>query len=64
MKEYTVRYKTHGTLITVCADGKPIKYTLSEALAKAGEVAMREKTYAKIYKGRTLMHTITVTTEE
>ena len=65
MKEYTVRYKDgHGCLITVCAYGKPIKYTLDEALAKAGELAMKYKRYAKVYKGRTLLHTITVTVGE
>lgn len=63
MKEYTVRYSDgHGSMMVMAADGTPAKYTEAEALTKAGELAMKYKTYAKIYKGRLLVHAITVRT--
>jgi hypothetical protein len=61
MKEYTVRYNDgHGSLMAVSADGTPAKFTEAEALAKAGELAMKYKTFAKVYKRRQLVHAITV----
>lgn len=65
MKEYTVRYNDgHGSLVAVSAYGKSVKFTESEALAEAGRIAMKYKSYAKVYRGRHLVHTITVHQKE
>lgn len=62
MKEYSIRYSNgSGKLITVCENGETAKYTESDALIKAAQLAIEHKAHAKIYKGRMLIHTITVT---
>lgn len=59
MKEYSVRYFIMKTLVSVCADGKTVKYTYEEAVKKAKELNARtDVNYCKIYKGRTLIETI------
>lgn len=59
MKDYTVRYCYSGTLISICRNGKTVKYTYDEAVEKAKEVNKRPFVkYCKIYKGRKLIEMI------
>lgn len=59
-KEYSVRYSAYGCLIAICAYGKTIKYTYEEAVEKAKECNKNPNIkYCKIYKGRTLIETVT-----
>lgn len=59
VKEYSVRYFSRKVLVSVCKDGKTVKYTYEEAIKKAKELNTRtDVDYCKIYKGRTLIETI------
>lgn len=59
-REYSVRYSAYGCLISICHSGKTVKYTYDEAIEKAKEYNNKpEVKCCKIYKGRTLIETIT-----